>query len=976
MPARANELTVYEGTATNDYVPIYGLYVDEFLKCEFIIPASELAEMKDGTITGLTWYLSRTAAASWGNANFQVFIKEVDFTSFSSNAFSGANGATTVYQGSIDGTQSTMNINFTTPYTYGGGNLLVGVYNTAKGTYKSSSFYGQAVNNASINGYNGSSLNNLTQGTRRNFAPKTTFTYEPASAYPKPTNLAVSVITAHSANASWTGNDDAQSYNLRYRKAAYSETFFSDDFENGLGNWTIYTDGEAPQTNGWTITANGSLENVNAHSGNNVASAWSWSGDAYNADNWLVTPQVTFGNNLKFWVRTAGQWPDSYEVLLSISGNAESNFTVTLKAMATAPTNDQWNEVNIDLSAYKGQTGYIAIHHVSYDANYLLIDDFGIYGDDVDAGEWIPISPATIPQDITGLDPETEYEVQVQAVYADGSSDWTNSVNFTTLPADAMPTDLTVTEITDRSATANWNGVQDSYNLRYREAVVLNYISENFGNGMPEGWTTIDNDGDNYGWMPYFADCISSASFINNVGALNPDNWLITPKLNLGGQLSFVAWGQDSNDYSEVFKVYVSTTGTAVADFVEISQDITTTHDQTTYSFDLSQYAGQKGYIAIRHYNCTNMYWLNVTNFVYNNGENIIPNWVTIPNVTSPYTIEGLDPETEYEVQVQGIFGENTTNWTESELFTTLMKRTTLAEIEDEGVNRKYTVVDQLIAIDYRQVGDNDVYLWCKDQGNASINPTFIDEATQIDFMIQDGAQSGAWDQSNWVILKLTGSNGIDLAEAAKGHYIEPGTITGTYDPSNYMINVEGTFEVSDDPAPTYKKNVYSTSNFVESNLGQPGALTGQNEQYYFFMNPKIQEVCHITYAMWDGEKFTVPKNSGFAGELNINMAYNINEAGTPVLEPVLVGETVYEFDAIVTKEMSKAGGYVVYPANLTGDTNIVTAINTVIVNGEVVGVEYVNSLGVVSKTPFQGVNIVVTRYSDGSKTTEKKVFK
>ena len=73
---------------------------------------------------------------------------------------------------------------------------------------------------------------------------------------------------------------------------------------------------------------------------------------------------------------------------------------------------------------------------------------------------------------------------------------------------------------------------------------------------------------------------------------------------------------------------------------------------------------------------------------------------------------------------------------------------------------------------------------------------------------------------------------------------------------------------------------------------------------------------------------------------------------------------------------MSKAGGYVVYPGNLTGDDNIVTAINTINVNGEVVGVEYVNSLGVVSKRPFQGVNIVVTRYSDGSATTVKKVFK
>ena len=40
---------------------------------------------------------------------------------------------------------------------------------------------------------------------------------------------------------------------------------------------------------------------------------------------------------------------------------------------------------------------------------------------------------------------------------------------------------------------------------------------------------------------------------------------------------------------------------------------------------------------------------------------------------SNPYNIEGLTPETDYEVQVQGIFEEKgTTNWTESVFFTTL----------------------------------------------------------------------------------------------------------------------------------------------------------------------------------------------------------------------------------------------------------------------------------------------------------------
>ena len=43
-------------------------------------------------------------------------------------------------------------------------------------------------------------------------------------------------------------------------------------------------------------------------------------------------------------------------------------------------------------------------------------------------------------------------------------------------------------------------------------------------------------------------------------------------------------------------------------------------------------------------------------------------------------------------------------------------------------------------------------------------------------------------------------------------------------------------------------------------------------------------------------------------------------------------------------------------------------------VNRQVVGVTYVNALGMMSRTPWQGVNIVVTRYSDGSTTTQKVI--
>ncbi len=50
------------------------------------------------------------------------------------------------------------------------------------------------------------------------------------------------------------------------------------------------------------------------------------------------------------------------------------------------------------------------------------------------------------------------------------------------------------------------------------------------------------------------------------------------------------------------------------------------------------------------------------------------------------------------------------------------------------------------------------------------------------------------------------------------------------------------------------------------------------------------------------------------------------------------------------------------------------TAITRVGTEAQPVSVEYVNIAGVRSSKPWQGVNIVVTRYSDGTTSTAKVV--
>ena len=171
----------------------------------------------------------------------------------------------------------------------------------------------------------------------------------------------------------------------------------------------------------------------------------------------------------------------------------------------------------------------------------------------------------------------------------------------------------------------------------------------------------------------------------------------------------------------------------------------------------------------------------------------------------------------------------------------------------------------------------------------------------------------------------------------------------------------------------------------------EDGGYTTGSDQNYFFMNPKIQEICEVTYAQWDARNlcFTVPSQSGFDGAFYIGTGYNVIESTN--FTSSLQDEHIYRFKAIVQRSdkdnygpknvTTPATGITLYPIDLdpseNGGSDITTAINTVETgNGEVKSVKYVNVAGIVSDKPFQGVNIVVTEYTDGSRTTTKMLRK
>lgn len=106
MPAVAwaqETLTVYDGTTTNNHVPMYVYYFDDFTRSQYVIPAADLEDMDGGSISAITYYTSLTTAYTTVS-DVDIYLKEVESTSIS--AFIDKSSASIVYQGKVADVES------------------------------------------------------------------------------------------------------------------------------------------------------------------------------------------------------------------------------------------------------------------------------------------------------------------------------------------------------------------------------------------------------------------------------------------------------------------------------------------------------------------------------------------------------------------------------------------------------------------------------------------------------------------------------------------------------------------------------------------------------------------------------------------------------------------------------------------------------------------------------------------------------
>ena len=229
-------------------------------------------------------------------------------------------------------------------------------------------------------------------------------------------------------------------------------------------------------------------------------------------------------------------------------------------------------------------------------------------------------------------------------------------------------------EITANSALITWHETWGTeFVIRYKKALIMD-----FETGLAP-FTEIDNDGDGFTWYSNLengsvnpADGIAYAPFTHsgngiaysqsysNAGigtALTPDNWLVSPLITLGGSIVFWGRGDNPGYYAEHFGFYISKTDNQVTNFTELQAwDATAAYND--YNIDYSGEEG-KGYIAIRHFGCTDEYLLDIDDIEIYEGP--VTDWTVVgPFTGTNFLLPGLDNDAYYSVQVSADGG---TNW-------------------------------------------------------------------------------------------------------------------------------------------------------------------------------------------------------------------------------------------------------------------------------------------------------------------------
>jgi hypothetical protein len=362
----------------------------------------------------------------------------------------------------------------------------------------------------------------------------------------------------------------------------------------------------------------------------------------------LITPPLQMGNMedlelIFYWKNGNITGKDGNEKIIGhdtlyveVTADYGQNWAVKGIYSAAQPMT-AFAPVNVDLAEFSGEEIYIRFRHsTNNQVNYakpVAIDDITVQGAMTEPVLWInneDWDAGSIANETFLFSDEFRIRNMGASLLTITSVDFDGDQFTTTFEAEdvelAFGEEYVFTfgfepfDVGDFSATMTLetNGGTVEINMTGASEAVTPFTFEGFEDGLvpPHGWMNHSLGEEGSGWMrawnhaqPAHSGTFSAISFsyVPGWGDMQPDNWLVTSRIQVQEDQEFIFWVAtgDATYYAEHYTVYVSTTTNRLDQFTHVLHDETLKPIHVEWSpriFDLTAWAGQDIYIAFRHH--------------------------------------------------------------------------------------------------------------------------------------------------------------------------------------------------------------------------------------------------------------------------------------------------------------------------------------------------------------------------------------
>ena len=685
------KICIGEGTATSTYLPTYNYY--NYSLTEQIYTAEEIGQA--GAIESVDIFsvgtVTRTLEFYMVSTEKETFTDGTDWIA--------ATASNLVYNGSVTFAANSWNtIEFDNPFIYDGHSNVALIVRDMTGSYVSSiNFYVFDAPSQAIRIYRDGGaydLANPGEGTVMDVKNRVRLVVGEPPACPKPMGLTVNYTGGTEATISWTS--DATAWNMRVNGTEINGTITNPYTLTGLELSTTYevevqaNCGDA--TSEWvgpvSFTTDACMPEDQISVNYELTDSY---GDGWNGNYILVVDEscnivemltIESGNSASGALRVcgsyvqflwyAGNYPgETSWVFTDNAGNvlfegAGSADMATLDVLYTIDNNPYSAPADVAASEVGPRSATLSWTETGTATAWQILLTAG------DDEEGTIIDANSNPFVITGLTPETEYFAQVRAIGANGTSIWTClGADFTTEVACPNPTNLNVTAY-PTSADVAWDGLADAYDLEWalmpasesKDALWLQYDnganSNNIGNATASTWT--------WGVM-YPASMLDGNGLLTKV-AIYENTEYATSDITIN-----VYTGGDEAPETLVHTETVTPAGVDGFHEVTFAEPVTIDPTQNLWitltengSYVLAGCAdteannnwvlsgGTWAHLPDLSASLAGVGWM-IRGYVEPAYDPSTLEWNPVSGVTSPYTIEGLQPETTYIVRVKALCG-------------------------------------------------------------------------------------------------------------------------------------------------------------------------------------------------------------------------------------------------------------------------------------------------------------------------------